>query len=122
MNFSFGAQSFMSINKPLSNSLDLLIGISNYPKGISSYVLSVFGITSKRLEPYSTKFVGFDFNLEDVFISANRITRNIGNSYVGPECLLLGILEHENTNACVALKDLGVPLVDLKNEIYSMCA
>lgn len=97
-------------------------------KGImASDVLNKHGVTYENMEKIvseiviideSDQFAGFTPRVKRIFENSIQASRNLGNTYVGAEHILLSILLEEDCIASIIIKDMmGVDIKMLRSDI-----
>ncbi len=109
----------------------LLIGIINVTESPASRILAEKGVTSDAVKEHIKQLVGEGtFNEGNTFAMTPRTknvielsmreAKNLKQSYVGTEHMLLALSREQSSIAARVLMDLGVDLSELKDQLLSL--
>ena len=115
-----------------TNSEHILLGIFDEGVNVAAHALKSSGITLpkvmaavKRVNPrHSDKDEAGDFTLtpesETLLVRAHEEMEKLGHSYIGPEHILLGILESPGSAAYLVLQSLSADLKKIRGEVMAL--
>lgn len=105
----------------------LLLGLLNEDQGIAGEVLKKLGVDFEKTEKRIISLVGrgndqgnllgFTPRTKKVFELSFRAARELGTNYIGTEHLLLALIEEGEGIAAKVLREIGVDLEKVKEEI-----
>ncbi|MBN1823980.1 MAG: ATP-dependent Clp protease ATP-binding subunit [Endomicrobiales bacterium] len=110
----------------------ILLGLVALGEGVAAKILSNLGVDLRRVRNEVEKLVGTGDNVmllgeipftpraKKVLELAVEEAQNLGHTYVGTEHLLMGLLREEEGIAARVLENLGIRLIDVKDEIISL--
>ncbi|HHV99563.1 MAG TPA: ATP-dependent Clp protease ATP-binding subunit [Clostridiaceae bacterium] len=124
-------ESAMALGHNYVGTEHILLGLIKEGTGIAARVLQSQGVTEERVikeieeligrgEQAEQKLLGFTPRTKRVLELSFKEARRMGNSYIGTEHLLLGIMREGESVAVRILMDLGVDAQKLLNEIVRL--
>jgi ATP-dependent Clp protease ATP-binding subunit ClpC len=106
----------------------LLVGLIAQGDTLANRILKDFGVTfltvheevekvlTSTKRPWVTE-VFFTVEIQEIFTQAIRESQKLDHDFVGPEHLLLAMANDEKTQGATVLRDLGVDLETLRQEV-----
>jgi len=124
-------ESAMALGHNYVGTEHILLGLIREGTGIAARVLQSQGVTEERVvkeieeligrgEQTGQKLLGFTPRTKRVLELSFKEARRMGNSYIGTEHLLLGIMREGESVAVRILMDLGIDAQRLLNEIVRL--
>lgn len=119
-----------ALNHPYIGTEHILLGVIHGGDSIAAKTLESLGVLLAPARDQVVKLVGqgkdragelpFTPRAKKVLDLSNREAKDLGDSYVGPEHLLLGIVREGDSMAAQVLTQLGVDLSRLQNQVMML--